>query len=330
VRGFAVARALEAAGVACDVRACRPSVYGDTRLPGLLRRPRPLYQPAALPARLWELRDLREDDLVFFQRPMLEWPFVWLERLARRGRRAVYDFDDAIYLNAFGRPKLRALVALVDQVIAGNRTLAEAAAAPEKTTVIPTTIDTARFLPQPTRPARGADVVVGWTGTHGNYRQLAVAQEAIARALRRTSARFLVICDRPPPPALAPLRPEYLPWRPESEAEDLARIDVGVMPLPDSAYARGKCAFKLLQHMALARPAVASPVGANRDVVTAGVDGYLAKDDAAWEEALVTLIDDPDLRARVGAAARARVEAAYSLAAVIPQYLAVIERARAA
>jgi glycosyltransferase involved in cell wall biosynthesis len=329
-RGYAVARALEAAGVACDLRALRPSVYGDTRLPGVLRRPRFLYQPATLPARLWQLRDLSADDVVLFQRPMLQGPFVWLERLARRGRRTIFDFDDAIYLNKFGGGKLRRLVALADQVIAGNRTLAEAAGAPAKTTIIPTAIDTGRFRAQSTRPVRGGDVVVGWTGTHGNYRQLAVAAEGIARALRRTGARFLAIADRPPPRELAVLRPEFLPWRAETEVEDLARIDVGVMPLPDSAYARGKCAFKLLQHMALARPAVASPVGANREVVTPGVDGYLAGNDAAWEEALVTLIEDPSLRGRVGEAARARVEAAYSVSAVLPLYLEVIRRARSA
>jgi glycosyltransferase involved in cell wall biosynthesis len=330
VRGFAVVRALERAGVPCDVRACNPSVYGDTGLPLPWRRARPFFYPAALVSRLGQLGELRDDDIAFFQRPMFEWPFVWLERLAARGRRSIFDFDDAIYLNRGGRSKLRALVGLVDQVIAGNGTLAEAAAAPAKTTVIPTAIDLERFTVRPPRPVRGRDVVVGWTGTAGNFRQLAIARDGIARALARTGARFVVIADRPPPPALAALRPEFVPWRPDTEVEDLARIDVGVMPLPDAPYARGKCAFKLLQYMALGRPGVASPVGANREVVTDGVDGFLAEGDAVWEEALVRLIEDPDLRARTGAAARARVGAAYSLPAVLPRYLEIIGRLRAA
>src|SRR5947207_377505 len=238
-----IAAALERAGVRCELRPCHPSVYGDTSLPMPWRRWRPLYYPAALACRLGQLGGLSDEDVVFFQRPMFEWPLLWLERWAARGRRAVFDFDDAIYLNRFGRPKLRAMVSLVDQVIAGNGTLAEAAAAPGKTTIIPTVVDVERYRAQPTGAGRGRDVVVGWTGTHGNYRQLAVARAGIARALERTGARLLLIADRPPPPELASLQPEYLPWRPESEVEDLARIDVGLMPLPDAPYARGKCAF---------------------------------------------------------------------------------------
>jgi glycosyltransferase involved in cell wall biosynthesis len=328
VRGLAVARALEAAGVRCETRACHPSVFGDTELPLPWRRLRPLFYPAALASRLGQLGRLRDDDIIYLYRPLFEWPPLWLERLVTRGRRTVFDLDDAIYLNRFGRSKIASLVRLVDHVVAGNRTLAAFVAAPEKTTIIPTVIDLDRFRPRPTRQARGSEVVVGWTGTHGNYRQLAVAKEGIARALRRTGARFLTIADRPPPRALWSLRPEYLPWAPETEVEDLARIDIGVMPLPDEPYARGKCAFKLLQYMALGRPGVASPVGANREVVTDRVDGFLVSGGSSWEDVLVELIGDPALRARVGAAGRARVEAAYSLAAVLPRYLEIVRRLR--
>jgi glycosyltransferase involved in cell wall biosynthesis len=305
-------------------------VYGDTNLPMPWRRFRPLFYPAALASRLGQLGGLRDDDIIYVYRPMFEWPFVWLERLVTRGRRAIFDFDDAIYLHAFGRSKVRALVRMVDHVVAGNRTLAEFCAAPEKTTIIPTVIDVDRFRPQPARPARGRDVVVGWTGTHGNYRQLAVAVDGIARALERTGARFLAIADRPPPKELAALKPEYIPWKADTEVEDLARVDVGVMPLPDEPYARGKCAFKLLQYMGLARPGVASPVGANSEVVTHGIDGFLASEQSQWEESLVALIEDPELRARVGAAGRARVESAYSLPSVLPRYLEIIRRLQAA
>ncbi|HEX2571565.1 MAG TPA: glycosyltransferase [Polyangia bacterium] len=326
VRGRVIARALEGVGYSCELRVCHPSVYGDTGLPAPLGRWRPLFYPAALVSRLGQLGGLDEEDLVFFQRPLFEWPFTWLERRVARGRPSIFDFDDAIYLNPFGGPKLRRLVDLVDHVIAGNPTLAEAAGAPHKTTVIPTVIDIERFRLLPPRPARGREVVVGWTGTAGNYRQLATAKAGIARALRRTGARFLVIADRPPPPELAELRPEFVRWDPGREVEDLGRIDVGVMPLPDTPYARGKCAFKLLQYMALGRPGVASPVGVNRDVVTPGTDGFLAANDAAWEEALVALIEEPALRATLGQAARRRVEAAYSLPAVLPEYVGILRR----
>ena len=327
-RGFVIARALEAEGIACDVRVPRPSVYGDTRLPWPLNLPRPLYVPFGALARVPQLRDLRADDVVFFQRPMTELPTTLLERLAARGRRTIFDFDDAIFERASNRRKFPALIALVDQVIAGNPYLAAAAGAPGKTTVIPTTVDTERYPLQPPRETVGKDVVVGWTGLDVNYRQLGHALPGLARALERTGARFLAISNAPPPPELAPLRPEFVRWRPETEIEDLARIDIGVMPLPDGPLERGKCAYKLIQYMALGRPGVASPVGANRDVVTDGVDGFLPDDTGAWERAIVALVEDPALRRAVGARARARVEAAYSVRAVVPLYKDVIAAAQ--
>jgi glycosyltransferase involved in cell wall biosynthesis len=323
-RGFAIARALEADGVACDVRVPHPSVYGDTRLPWPLNLPRPLYTPLAALARLPQLGGLRADDVIFFQRPMTELPTTLLERLAARGRRTIFDFDDAIFERVSNRRKFPALVALADHVIAGNAYLARRAGAPDKTTVIPTAVDAERYACQPTRDARGKDVVVGWTGIASNYRQLGHALPGLARALDQTGARFVAISNAPPPRALAPLRAEFVRWRPETEIEDLARIDVGVMPLPDGPLERGKCAYKLIQYMALGRPGVASPVGANRDVVTDGVDGFLPDDAAGWQRTVVRLVEDPALRRAVGARARARVEAAYSLGAVVPLYRRVL------
>jgi glycosyltransferase involved in cell wall biosynthesis len=321
-----MARALSARGVTCDLRTARPSVYGDTRLPWPLDRPRWLYVPLAALARLGQLRNLRQDDVIIFQRPMTELPTVALERWAARGRKTIFDFDDAIFERRWGAAaKFRRLVALVDRVAAGNRHLAAAAAAPDKTVIIPTAVDTDRFASTPPRAVRGREVVVGWTGLSGNYPQLAHRATGIARALKRTGARFVVISDRPPPRSLAALNAEFVRWRPESEVADLAGLDIGVMPLPDGPYERGKCAFKLLQYMALGRPGVASPVGANAEVVTDRLDGFLPASDGAWEEALTLLIEDPALRQEMGSRARVRVEEAYSLAVVADRYKVLIE-----
>jgi glycosyltransferase involved in cell wall biosynthesis len=324
-RGFTVARALGDEGLSCEVRVPFPSVYGDTGWGWPWNRLRPLFRPWAAARRYRQLDDLRDGDVVFFQRPMVELPTAWFERRAARGRASVFDFDDAFFLDLGGRRKLRQIVAVVDQVIAGNAYLAEQAGAPDKTTVIPTVVDTDRFRALPTRDRRGAEVVVGWTGLRGNYPQLLSAYPGIAAALARTGARLLVISNAPPPPPLRAIA-EYVPWREASELEDLARIDIGIMPLPDTPFTRGKCAFKLIQYMALGRPGVASPVGANREVVTDGGDGFLPEGDRAWEETLVRLIEDPALRARVGSAARARIESAYSLRAVVPRYREVLAR----
>jgi glycosyltransferase involved in cell wall biosynthesis len=101
--------------------------------------------------------------------------------------------------------------------------------------------------------------------------------------------------------------------------------DVGVMPLPDTPWAWGKCAFKLIQYMGCALPVVASPVGANRDVVRDGVDGFWASLEQEWVNALLKLEADPALRARMGDAGRARVEQSYSIEAVVPTIAQVIK-----
>ena len=325
-RGLALADWLENAGVECLRLAPNPSVYGDTALPWPLGKPRQLYALVAALPRLAQLVRLRRGDVVFFQRFMLELPGVVLERLVSARHRTLFDFDDAIYNSRVGRRKLKRITAIVDQVVAGNPTLAAAAAVPDKTTIIPTAIDTERFRPLRQHTASGAAVVVGWTGLASNYRQLATAVPGIQRALAVTGARFRVISNAPPPRAVAALDPEYVPWRPESELEDLAALDVGVMPLPDEPYARGKCAFKLLQYMSMGLPGVASPVGMNRDVVTPGVTGFLPTTPAEWTDAIVRLVEDARLRTELGRAARERVVSTYSQAALYPRYLPILQR----
>jgi len=323
-RGFAIAQALADRGRDVSVRAPVPSVYGDwgfaRRVPGL----RGLLSPLAALARLSQLRDLHTDDFIFFQRPMLELPTARLEAFASKGRSSLFDFDDAIYLNRTTRGKFPRIVDMVDWVVAGNRTLAEAANAPAKTKIIPTAVDTSQWTRQRTRDTNGKQVVVGWTGLSSNYRQLAIAVPAIARALDVTGARFVLISDAPPPSSLSALRAEFVPWSPATELDDLARLDIGVMPLPDGPYERGKCAFKLIQYMALGRPALASPVGANAEVVTDGVDGFLPRTDDEWTSRLVSLIADPTLRDTIGTRARDRIVDAYSLDAVVPLYLSLL------
>ena len=325
-RGFVVANGLEKHGIPIELRVPYPSVYGDTRLGFPWNRLRPLFRPASAMSQLRNIRDLRDTDVIYFQRPMVQFPTTVIERSVARGRKSIFDFDDAIFLGLGDERKIRRLVALVDHVITGNQYLADFAAAPDKTTVIPTVVDADRFAYHAPRDTRGKDVVIGWTGLSGNYPQLMIALPALKNVVEKTGAQLVVISNAPPPSELTALGARYVPWNAATEVEDLAAIDIGLMPLPDTPYTRGKCAFKLIQYMAIGRPAVASPVGANCEVATHGVDSYLPETLASWEEHLVALVEDPALRARVGKAGRARVEAAYSLAAVLPRYLSVLER----
>ena len=328
-RGFAVADAFRQRGLDVSLRAPIPSVYGDFASVGRSRRLRNLLSPLAALSRVIQTANLRTDDFVFLQRPMLELPTTFFERAAVKNRGCLFDFDDAIYLNRATRTKFLRIVDMVDWVVAGNQTLAEAVGAPGKTRIIPTAVDTSRWTVQETRESTGRQVVVGWTGLSSNYWHLATALGPIGRALDRTGARLLLISDAPPPAIFDRLRPEFVRWRAESEVQDLARLDIGVMPLPDEPYERGKCAFKLIQYMSLARPALASPVGANKEVVEDRVSGILPRTDREWEDGLTALIQDPGLRRSMGARARARVVASYSLDAVVPAYLSLLGEARA-
>jgi glycosyltransferase involved in cell wall biosynthesis len=325
-RGFVVAAGLEKHGIQCELRVPYPSVYGDTKFGFPWSRMRPLFIPVSAVNQLGNLRGLRDTDVIYFQRPMVELPITTIEKRAAKNRKSVFDFDDAIFLGLGNERKIRELVELVDHVVTGNRYLADFAAVPEKTTVIPTVVDSDRFAYQPPRETRGKDVVIGWTGLRGNYRQLLTALPAIKGTIERTGAQLLLISNGTPPAELTALGARYLPWNAATEVEDLAQIDIGLMPLPDTPFTRGKCAFKMIQYMAIGRPAVCSPVGANCEVATHGVEAYLPQTLEGWEEHLVELVGDPDLRARVGKAARARIESAYSLAAVLPRYLSVLER----
>mgnify|MGYP003633235304 CR=1 FL=1 len=120
---------------------------------------------------------------------------------------------------------------------------------------------------------------------------------------------------------------EYLPWSEDTEVEAIRGMDVGIMPLDDSPWSRGKCGYKLIQYMACGRPVVASPTGVNTEIVEHGVNGFLARTAKDWRDALITLLDDPALRARMGAAGRAKVERSYSLQVWAPRVAALLRGA---
>jgi hypothetical protein len=134
-----------------------------------------------------------------------------------------------------------------------------------------------------------------------------------------------VVADASPEPSAIPV--EFVPWRLEREGDDLVGFDIGVMPLDDTAWSRGKCGFKLLQYMAAGLPAIASPVGVNRSIIRHGENGFLAETPAEWGAALARLIEDPSLRARLGQAARRTVEMEYSLARCSDAFVAVLRDA---
>jgi glycosyltransferase involved in cell wall biosynthesis len=212
------------------------------------------------------------------------------------------------------------------QVMVGNRHLRDYAVQYNtEVTIIPTTIDTRRYRPE-LRTSRADGVpVIGWTGSYSTHQHLRRLFPALTRLAERHRFRLVVVGTEAP--QIPGVEVEFRPWRSESEVQDLADLDIGVMPLPDDAWSRGKCGLKALQYMALAVPAIVSPVGVNTEIVEDGVNSIVAKTDEEWVEQLSRLIQDPLLRGRLGRAARRTVEERYSAEVFAPRVYDVFEKA---
>jgi glycosyltransferase involved in cell wall biosynthesis len=277
------------------------------------------WPPATL-ERIRRIRSVRRADLVVIQRRLL--PRWALELLRRAARRLVFDFDDAIHRPDSSSEKDRSAVRLrrfaatvraADVVVAGNDSLrAEAArlADSSRLRVIPTCIEPARYTAA-RHARRGGAVELAWIGSRSTLEGLERAApiiDAVGRAVPGIALK--VICDRFPRFRDMPVR--EVRWSAEDETAELAAADVGVSWLPDDAWSRGKCGLKVLQYMAAGLPVVANPVGVQAAMVLPGETGFLASSPEEWTAAVRRLADDPDLRRRMGAAARRRVETEWS------------------
>jgi len=272
--------------------------------------------------RTWERRTLlREADVVVLHQIKLS--AIEARLFAAVSRRRVFDVDDAIYVrkprrlgeaadeSPWRKRKFAATCRWVDVVAAGNDVLAGVARASARAIeILPTSIDTAAY--QPTTATATDPPTIVWIGSPENLVYLEIIRPALARLTGRyPTLRLRVICSRFPD--WREVNIERIAWSSATEAVSLASAHIGVMPLTDDAWARGKCAFKLLQYMAAALPCVASPVGANAEAVIDGLNGFHARTTEDWERSLELLIQSAELRARFGAAGLAHVESRYSM-----------------
>ena len=279
---------------------------------------------------LASLRDLSRFDLLFLYREMLPIGPAVVERLlALRGRPPiVFDFDDAIFLPsvseanrsiaALKQPgKVATIIRLSDHVIAGNQYLASYARRfNDAVTVIPTVVDTTKFVPRVTsgngasRPAP----IVGWIGSPTTAFYLRGLMPLL-RSVQQTLPFVLRVSGAGEPIDAPGLAIEQPTWSLLDEVELFNTCDVGVYPLADDEWARGKCGFKAIEFMACGVPVVASAVGVNREIIEDGVNGFLASTEVEWADKLGRLLADADLRRRLGAAGRRTIEERYSLRA---------------
>lgn len=317
---------LAAHGIQGTLIPARPSVQGDVDLPWVHGWRRELFRPFSIASRLSQLHLATRFDLLFLQRPMLKYPTTLPEEIVTRLRPSIFDMDDAIFHNYLGLEgwRIRRILNLVRHVIVGNRYLAEFVGDPARTTIIPTVVDTHRFVPR-TDPG-DIPFTIGWTGGANNLIELEPIVPALREVLQETGGRLLIVCDHLQGSFLRGLPVDFVRWNPDVEVGALAGMHVGLMPLRDTPYNRGKCGFKAIQYMARAIPVVASPVGVNAEVVRHGEDGFLPASLDDWREALRTLARDPTLRARMGASGRGRAQAEYSLDAVVPRYVDLFRR----
>ena len=258
-------------------------------------------------------------------------------RIASGGTPIVFDFDDAVFLRYRSRAngylsyltfpgKTATICRRARHVMTGNRYLADyATRLNDAVTVIPTTIDTEIYRPELHRPRSGAPVTIGWTGSHSTLQHLERLVPALAELARTHPFRLVVVGTQPPDVPGAEVVPRR--WTAETEVEDLSDIDIGVMPLPDEPWTRGKCGLKALQYMALGIPAIVSPVGVNTEIIAHGENGLVTDSDAAWLAHLKTLMLDSALRHRLGAEARKTVVTRYSARVIAPKVAEIFRQA---
>jgi glycosyltransferase involved in cell wall biosynthesis len=250
-------------------------------------------------------------DLTWIQREFLT-PVATTEVLTSRPR--LFDVDDAIWLRMKATSGFaKWITRRMDGVICGNQWIADYFAdCGTPSWVIPTGVDPYYWHP-PVAPS-SRPFQFGWMGTSGNLRYLYEIEEALATVFAECAdARLLVVSDKAPTFSRLPVdRVTYLPWSVGGEAEAMRQMDVGLMPLEDSEWERGKCSFKALTYMATGIPIVVSPVGMNQELLAENNVGLGPNGSDEWVDALVTLYRDDTVRTAMGRAGRQVVESRYS------------------
>ena len=277
-------------------------------------------------------------DLVYVLREAaLLGPAVFERLLYQQSIPFVFDFDDAIFVS-YRSPsngylsylkfasKTKTICRLASHVMVGNPYLAEyARQVNDNVTVIPTTIDTEKYRVPPPKNDSGP-LTIGWTGSYSTVQHLDTLRGALKKLAETEKFRLRVIGT--PSYELAPIDVEAMQWRAATELDDLCAIDIGVMPLPDDNWSKGKCGLKALQFMALGIPTICSPVGVNTDIIQDNQNGFLAGTEAEWVDKLTRLLRSAELRRRLGDAGRATVEQRYSAAIQAPRVYEIFRSVR--
>ena len=309
--------------------ACRLSpLLSDSYLPLRYREDprRYAYALAGYVLRVWTLLRARAYDVVWVEGELFPGlPAIFEGLLAMTGTPYVVDYDDALFhkydhlskglLGVFYKDKFSRLLSQSGGVTAGNaylEALCVANGAPAVTRV-PSVVDIERYGPQKSGRSDGRPLKIGWIGSPHTTKHLRLVEPALRRLASESSLVLMTVGASRLDGYGVPL--EQHPWTLESEVRLINEMDVGIMPLADEPFERGKCGYKLIQYMAQAKPVVASPVGVNTEIVLHGSNGFLAGDEQGWFDALKELAASCDMRIAMGAAGRTRVVQHYSVQA---------------
>ena len=286
--------------------------------------------------RLIELLKARKFDLLWIEKELFPWFPSWGEMLiARLGIPYVVDYDDAIFHNydthsnilirkLLGN-KIDAVMRNAALVSAGNEYLMARAkkAGARRVEYLPTVVDLERYSVRDN--AENSVFTIGWIGTPHTVKYLEMIRPVLSEWDKKDNSRLVIIgADSF---RLDNMRVEHHPWSQDSEVSKIQTFDVGIMPLPDNLWERGKCGYKLIQYMECGKPVIASPVGVNSKIVEHGVNGFLASNIQEWVEALSTLQDNKYLREDMGKAGRNLIEREYSLQVTAPRLLSILRSA---
>ncbi|MGD0770921.1 MAG: glycosyltransferase family 4 protein [Tepidisphaeraceae bacterium] len=275
-------------------------------------RPRPMFSRRTL------LKRADEYDAVLLQRKMLDPIDVRL--LRKHAKKLFFDVDDAVMYHSRPvgpierwrtRRRFLAIARAVDRVVAGNEYLAEHFRRHGAlTTVLPTVVDPSHYQLK-SHAATDRPTLV-WIGSKSTLPYLSQFAPTLSEAARRVPGlRLITIADVPLPDP--PLPTEHVPWSVETESAALCCGDIGIAPTPEDRWTLGKCGFKIIQYMAAGLPVIASPVGANREIVRPNQTGFLPKNPTEWTETIAALAADPPKRQALGLAGRRRVEEHFSI-----------------
>lgn len=284
--------------------------------------------------RFWNIFSSYRFDLVWIEKELFPWLPAWIEMiLSRVGVPYIVDYDDAIFhrydMNPHGvvrtllGNKISRVMRYASAVIVGNEYLANYAirSGAKRVGSIPTVIDLERYNIKDCTDT--GEFKVGWIGSPVTAKYLDLVKSAIIQLYKQGNASLSLIGSGHLELDEVPIN--VIPWSAETEVADIQNFDVGIMPLPDSPWERGKCGYKLIQYMACGKPVVASTVSANTEIVKHGVNGFLAESAEEWLEALTVLRDNPDLRKKMGTAGRKMVEKKYCIQVTAPKLLSIFQ-----